>query len=77
MGASKPSNESLSGTVQRCVLSIYNNLQVIYLGNHLFSDLRGPSKAGWRTTAIIHVPYGIDSQTSCITIMAPILCLET
>ncbi|GKB05342.1 hypothetical protein Tco_0833537 [Tanacetum coccineum] len=27
---------------------------VIYLGNHLFSDLRGPSKAGWRTTAIIH-----------------------
>ncbi|GJW16941.1 plant UBX domain-containing protein 4-like protein [Tanacetum coccineum] len=30
---------------------------VIYLGNHLFSDLRGPSKAGWRTTAIIHVGF--------------------
>lgn len=28
--------------------------QVIYFGDHLFSDLRGPSKAGWRTAAIIH-----------------------
>ncbi|WJX91218.1 hypothetical protein P8452_73029 [Trifolium repens] len=27
---------------------------VIYFGDHLFSDLRGPSKAGWRTAAIIH-----------------------
>ncbi|KAA3490242.1 5'-nucleotidase domain-containing protein isoform X1 [Gossypium australe] len=32
-----------------------NNSQfVIYFGDHLFSDLRGPSKAGWRTAAIIH-----------------------
>ncbi|KAH9654190.1 HAD-superfamily hydrolase subfamily IG 5'-nucleotidase [Citrus sinensis] len=29
-------------------------LEVIYFGDHLFSDLRGPSKAGWRTAAIIH-----------------------
>uniref|UniRef100_M4ETK6 Pectate lyase superfamily protein domain-containing protein n=1 Tax=Brassica campestris TaxID=3711 RepID=M4ETK6_BRACM len=28
--------------------------EVIYFGDHLFSDLRGPSKAGWRTVAIIH-----------------------
>ncbi|KAK4257606.1 hypothetical protein QN277_007170 [Acacia crassicarpa] len=28
--------------------------EVIYFGDHLFSDLRGPSKAGWRTAAIIH-----------------------
>ncbi|KAL4654476.1 hypothetical protein ACB092_01G381700 [Castanea dentata] len=28
--------------------------KVIYFGDHLFSDLRGPSKAGWRTAAIIH-----------------------
>ncbi|GAB2219181.1 hypothetical protein Drorol1_Dr00006812 [Drosera rotundifolia] len=27
--------------------------EVIYFGDHLFSDLRGPSKAGWRTAAII------------------------
>jgi FMN phosphatase YigB (HAD superfamily) len=27
---------------------------VIYFGDHLFSDLRGPSKAGWHTVAIIH-----------------------
>lgn len=27
---------------------------MIYFGDHLFSDLRGPSKAGWRTAAIIH-----------------------
>ncbi|RVW88352.1 5'-nucleotidase domain-containing protein [Vitis vinifera] len=26
---------------------------VMYFGDHLFSDLRGPSKAGWRTAAII------------------------
>ncbi|XP_047323633.1 5'-nucleotidase domain-containing protein DDB_G0275467 [Impatiens glandulifera] len=28
--------------------------EVIYFGDHLFSDLRGPSRAGWRTAAIIH-----------------------
>ncbi|CAL9095732.1 unnamed protein product [Musa textilis] len=28
--------------------------EVIYFGDHLFSDLRGPSQAGWRTAAIIH-----------------------
>ncbi|KAG9143330.1 hypothetical protein Leryth_018598 [Lithospermum erythrorhizon] len=28
--------------------------EVMYFGDHLFSDLRGPSKAGWRTAAIIH-----------------------
>ncbi|KAL6191549.1 hypothetical protein ACLB2K_037939 [Fragaria x ananassa] len=28
--------------------------EVIYFGDHLFSDLRGRSKAGWRTAAIIH-----------------------
>ncbi|XP_072977223.1 uncharacterized protein [Typha angustifolia] len=28
--------------------------QVMYFGDHLLSDLRGPSKAGWRTAAIIH-----------------------
>ncbi|KAM3275487.1 hypothetical protein ACQJBY_044075 [Aegilops geniculata] len=27
--------------------------EVIYFGDHLFSDLRGPSKAGWRTAAVI------------------------
>lgn len=27
---------------------------MIYFGDHLFSDLRGPAKAGWRTAAIIH-----------------------
>lgn len=27
--------------------------EVIYFGDHLFSDLRGPIKAGWRTAAII------------------------
>ncbi|EPS67598.1 hypothetical protein M569_07177, partial [Genlisea aurea] len=27
---------------------------VIYFGDHVFTDLRGPSKAGWRTAAIIH-----------------------
>lgn len=26
----------------------------MYFGDHLFSDLRGPAKAGWRTAAIIH-----------------------
>ncbi|XP_078150865.1 HAD-superfamily hydrolase, subfamily IG, 5'-nucleotidase isoform X1 [Carex rostrata] len=28
--------------------------EVIYFGDHLFSDLKGPAKAGWRTVAIIH-----------------------
>lgn len=28
--------------------------EVMYFGDHLFSDLRGPSKAGWRTAAIIY-----------------------
>ncbi|XP_078439545.1 HAD-superfamily hydrolase, subfamily IG, 5'-nucleotidase [Wolffia australiana] len=28
--------------------------EVIYFGDHLFSDLSGPSRAGWRTAAIIH-----------------------
>ncbi|KAJ4833118.1 hypothetical protein Tsubulata_006220 [Turnera subulata] len=32
----------------------WNGPEVIYFGDHLFSDLRGPSKAGWRTAAIIH-----------------------
>ncbi|KAM0843653.1 hypothetical protein ACQ4PT_057574 [Festuca glaucescens] len=27
--------------------------EVIYFGDHLLSDLRGPSKAGWRTAAVI------------------------
>lgn len=27
--------------------------QVIYFGDHLFSDLKGPAKAGWRTAAVI------------------------
>ncbi|KAJ0091531.1 hypothetical protein Patl1_14438 [Pistacia atlantica] len=31
----------------------WNGPEVIYFGDHLFSDLRGPSKAGWRTAAII------------------------
>ncbi|XP_028094154.1 uncharacterized protein LOC114294228 [Camellia sinensis] len=31
-----------------------NGPELIYFGDHLFSDLRGPSKAGWRTAAIIH-----------------------
>ncbi|KAL9271450.1 5'-nucleotidase domain-containing protein [Drosera capensis] len=39
------------------VLSLYkrslNSCQVIYYGDRLFSDLRGPSKAGWCTAAII------------------------
>lgn len=32
----------------------WNGPEVIYFGDHLFSDLRFPSKAGWRTAAIIH-----------------------
>ncbi|KAL2227995.1 UNVERIFIED_CONTAM: 5'-nucleotidase domain-containing protein [Sesamum indicum] len=32
----------------------WNGPEVIYFGDHLFSDLRGPSKAGWHTAAIIH-----------------------
>ncbi|XP_062165579.1 uncharacterized protein LOC133872079 isoform X2 [Alnus glutinosa] len=32
----------------------WNGPEVIYFGDHLFSDLRGPSKAGWHTVAIIH-----------------------
>ncbi|XP_020582621.1 5'-nucleotidase domain-containing protein DDB_G0275467 [Phalaenopsis equestris] len=32
----------------------WNGPEVIYFGDHLFSDLSGPSKAGWRTVAIIH-----------------------
>ncbi|KAL1553835.1 5'-nucleotidase domain-containing protein-like protein isoform X4 [Salvia divinorum] len=32
----------------------WNGPEVMYFGDHLFSDLRGPSKSGWRTTAIIH-----------------------
>ncbi|KAK3025816.1 hypothetical protein RJ639_040722, partial [Escallonia herrerae] len=32
----------------------WNGPEVIYFVDHLFSDLRGPSKAGWRTAAIIH-----------------------
>ncbi|KAG0470464.1 hypothetical protein HPP92_017164 [Vanilla planifolia] len=32
----------------------WNGPEVIFFGDHLFSDLRGPSKAGWRTAAIIH-----------------------
>lgn len=32
----------------------WNGPEVIYFGDHLFSDLRGPSKAGWRTAAMIH-----------------------
>ncbi|KAL6012247.1 hypothetical protein ACLOJK_002725 [Asimina triloba] len=37
---------------------------VIYFGDHLFSDLRGPSKAGWRTAAIIHEleSWGLSSN---------------
>uniref|UniRef100_A0A0D6R9B8 Uncharacterized protein n=1 Tax=Araucaria cunninghamii TaxID=56994 RepID=A0A0D6R9B8_ARACU len=31
----------------------WKGTEVIYFGDHLFSDLRGPSKAGWRTAAII------------------------
>ncbi|CAL5359504.1 unnamed protein product [Camellia sinensis] len=31
-----------------------NGPELIYFGDHLYSDLRGPSKAGWRTAAIIH-----------------------
>ncbi|CAL5441255.1 unnamed protein product [Camellia sinensis] len=31
-----------------------NGPEVIYFGDHLYSDLQGPSKAGWRTAAIIH-----------------------
>ncbi|KAG0553613.1 hypothetical protein M758_12G025500 [Ceratodon purpureus] len=27
--------------------------EVIYFGDHLFSDLKGPAKAGWRTAAVI------------------------
>lgn len=27
--------------------------EVLYFGDHLYSDLRGPAKAGWRTAAII------------------------
>lgn len=32
----------------------WNGPEVIYFGDHLFSDLRGPSKAGWHTAAIVH-----------------------
>lgn len=32
----------------------WNGPEVIYFGDHLFSDLRGPTKAGWRTAAIIY-----------------------
>lgn len=32
----------------------WNGPEVIYFGDHLFSDLRGPTNAGWRTAAIIH-----------------------
>ncbi|CAL5436302.1 unnamed protein product [Camellia sinensis] len=31
-----------------------NGPELIYFGDHLYSDLRGPSKARWRTAAIIH-----------------------
>ncbi|XP_002964821.2 5'-nucleotidase domain-containing protein DDB_G0275467 isoform X1 [Selaginella moellendorffii] len=31
----------------------WRGTEVLYFGDHLFSDLRGPSKAGWRTAAII------------------------
>ncbi|XP_041999251.1 5'-nucleotidase domain-containing protein DDB_G0275467-like isoform X2 [Salvia splendens] len=32
----------------------WNGPEVMYFGDHLFSDLRGPSKSGWRTAAIVH-----------------------
>ncbi|GMH17833.1 hypothetical protein Nepgr_019674 [Nepenthes gracilis] len=32
----------------------WNGPEVIYFGDHLFSDLRGPSKSGWHTAAIIY-----------------------
>ncbi|GAB4838166.1 hypothetical protein Ancab_027695 [Ancistrocladus abbreviatus] len=41
----------------RCYDTVKDRLafsKVIYFGDHLFSDLRGPSKAGWRTAAIIY-----------------------
>ncbi|KAL5538875.1 hypothetical protein UlMin_044191 [Ulmus minor] len=31
----------------------WNGPEVIYFGDHLFSDLKAPSKMGWRTAAII------------------------
>ncbi|CAM6012545.1 unnamed protein product [Sphagnum balticum] len=31
----------------------WNGAEVLYFGDHLYSDLRGPAKAGWRTAAII------------------------
>lgn len=30
-----------------------STVQVLYFGDHLYSDLRGPAKAGWRTAAVI------------------------
>lgn len=30
-----------------------SEVQVLYFGDHLYSDLRGPAKAGWRTAAIV------------------------
>ncbi|KAL8136976.1 hypothetical protein V2J09_002977 [Rumex salicifolius] len=32
----------------------WHGIEVMYFGDHLLSDLRGPSKAGWRTAAIIY-----------------------
>ncbi|XVE63461.1 hypothetical protein DITRI_Ditri07aG0022500 [Diplodiscus trichospermus] len=47
----------------------WNGPEVIYFGDHLFSDLRGPSKAGWRTAAIIHElevwPISHSSKCAC------------
>ncbi|KAL0013443.1 hypothetical protein SO802_000512 [Lithocarpus litseifolius] len=42
--------------------SLLCQFQVIYFGDHLFSDLRGPSKAGWRTAAIIHELECMDEE---------------
>lgn len=46
--------EELFSCLLHGTLTIFVPFQVIYFGDHLFSDLRGPSKAGWRTAAIIH-----------------------
>ncbi|KAG0584709.1 hypothetical protein KC19_3G229300 [Ceratodon purpureus] len=36
-----------------CEITKWNGNEVLYFGDHLFSDLRAPAKAGWRTAAVI------------------------
>ncbi|GAQ77600.1 haloacid dehalogenase-like hydrolase superfamily hydrolase [Klebsormidium nitens] len=44
-------------------ISGWKGSDVLYFGDHLYSDLRGPTRAGWRTAAIIReLEHDIDTQ---------------